>query len=159
MKTKKLLVLLSMLGLLVPCAQLGATELKDDDVNRATQNTTMTRSYHDNLVKDHEATAKEMLAKLEEKKKLLEEYEDHSQYYGRQGQDYRSHVWAMANKYERAAEEAMNKAAYHRKIASELAKRDYATPAEIPGQGSNREYKAKARPDSTDGVGSSGKAL
>ena len=158
-KTGKLFAVLSMLGLLASCAQLGAFEVQNADTRGETQNTGMTRSYHENLAKDYEVKAKEMLAKVEEKKKLLEDYDSHSQYLGRQGQDLHAHTWAMVNRHERAAEEALNKATFHRKIASELAKRDYATPAETPSQRNNRENKAKARPDPTDEIGSPGKAL
>ncbi|MCX7184060.1 MAG: hypothetical protein NTW90_02255 [Nitrosospira sp.] len=159
MKTKKLFTILSVLSLLVPCAQLGAVELQDADTRSETQNIGMTRSYHDNLAKDYEVKAKEILAKVEEKKRLLEEYDNHSQYLGRQGQDLHAHTWAMVNRHERAAEEALNKVSFHRKMASELAKRDYATPAETPSQRNNRENKAKVGPDSTDKIGSPGQAL
>jgi len=159
MKTKKLFVILSVLGLLVPCTQLGAVELQDADTLGETQSTGMTRSYHENLAKNYEVEAKEILAKVEEKKKLLEDYDSHSQYLGKQGQDLHARTWAMVNRYERAAEEALNKVTFHRKMASELAKRDYATPAETPSQRNNRENKAKVGPDSTDKIGSPGQAL
>lgn len=159
MKTKKLFTILSVLGLLVPCTQLGAVELQDADTRGETQNIGMTRSYHENLAKDYEVKAKEILAKVEEKKRLLEEYDNHSQYLGRRGQDLHAHTWAMVNRHERAAEEALNKVSFHRKMASELAKRDYATPAETPSQRNNRENKAKAGPDSTDKIGSPSQAL
>src|SRR4030042_1018190 len=126
MKTGKLFAVLSMLGLLASCAQLGAFEVHNADTRRATQNA-RTHSDHDNLANDYEVKAKEILAKVEEKKKLLEDYDSHSQYLGKQGQDLHAHTWAMINRYERAAEEALNKATLHRKIASELTKRDYAT--------------------------------
>ena len=159
MKTKKLFVTLSVLGLLASSAQLGAVELQDTDTRSETQNTGMTRSYHENLAKNYEVEAKEILAKVEEKKKLLEDYDSHSQYLGRQGQDLHAHTWAIVNRHERAAEEALNKATLHRKIAAELAKRDYASPAETPSQRSNRENKARVMPDPTDIIGSPGNAL
>ncbi len=159
MKTEKLFAILSMLGLLASSAHLGASEVQNADTRNEIQNTGVTRSYHENLAKDYEANAKEILVKLEEKRKLLEDYDSHSQYLGRQGQDLHAHTWAMVNRYERAAEEALNKATLHRKIASELAKRDYATPAETPSQRNNRENKAKVGPDSTDKIGSPGQAL
>lgn len=159
MKTKKLFAILSVLGLLVPCTQPGAVELQDADTRGETQNIGMTRSYHENLAKNYEVEAKEILAKVEEKKKLLEDYDSHSQYLGKQGQDLHARTWAMVNRYERAAEEALNKVTFHRKIASELAKRDYATPAETPSQRNGRENKAKFGSDPTDIIGSPGKAL
>jgi hypothetical protein len=159
MKTGKLFAVLSMLGLLASSAQLGASELQDADTRSETQNTGMTRSYHENLANDYEVKAKEILAKVEEKKKLLEGYDSHSQYLGRQGQDLHAHTWAMVNRYERAAEEALNKVTFHRKMASELAKREYASPAETPSQRNNRENKARVSPDPTDSIGSPGKTL
>ena len=147
-----------MLGLLASCAQLGSFEVQNADTRRAAQNA-RTHADHDNLAKQYENTAKEMLVKAEAQKKLLQHYEDKSYLYGRQGQDFQAHTSALMHKYEQAAEETLNQATFHRKIASELAKRDYATPAETPGQRNNRENKAKVRPGSTDSIGIPGKAL
>ena len=85
------------------------------------------------LAKRYENTAQELLAKVEEQKKRLQRYDDKSYLYDRQGQDFQSHTLALLRKYERAAEEATAQA-FHHGMALELAKRDYAAPAETPRQ-------------------------
>ena len=66
-----------------------------------------TYSDHDNLASHYDNLAKEMVAKVEEKKISLEDYDDHSYYYGRQGQDFKSHTLANIRYYEEAAQEAL----------------------------------------------------
>ncbi|MEK7721246.1 MAG: hypothetical protein AAB359_02525 [Elusimicrobiota bacterium] len=153
---KRFYAALSMLGLLASCAQLGALEAQNADTRSATQNT-RTYADHDNLAKHYENTAKEMQVKAEEQKKLLQQYEDKSYFYGTNGQTFQAHTSANIRSYERALRENLDKAAFHREMAAELAKREYATPAETPSQRNNRENKAKAVP--TESVESPGKAL
>ena len=149
-----------MLGLLSSCAQLGSFAIQDENTRRAAQNAG-THADHDNLAKQYENTAKEMQVKVEEQKKLLQHYEDKSYLYGTNGQTFQAHTSAMIRSYERAARESLNEATFHRKMAAELAKRDYATPAETPRQRNNRENKAKNMPDSipTELIESPGKTL
>lgn len=149
---------LSILGLLASCTQLGSLEVQNADTRKAAQNA-RTRDDHDNLAKQYENTAKEMQAKAEEQKKLLQHYDDRSYIYGTNGQTFQAHTSALLRRYERATRESLNEATFHREMAAELAKREYATPAEIPGQQNSRGNKAKVRPDPTDGIGSPGKAL
>ena len=149
MKTGKLFVVFSMLGLLASCAQLGAFEVQN----------ARTHADHDNLAKYFENTAKEMQIKAGEQRKLLQSYEDKSYLYGRQGQDFQAHTSANIRHYERASRESLKEASFHRERAAELAKREYASPAETPSQRSNRENKAKVGPDSTDKIESPGKTL
>ena len=149
-----------MLGLLASCAQLGSFETQNDNIRRAAQNA-RTYADHDDLAKQYENTAKEMQVKAEEQKKLLQHYEDKSYLYGTNGQTFQAHTSAMIRSYERAARENLNEATFHRKMTAELAKRDYATPAETPSQQNSRENKAKIMPDSipTELVGSAGNTL
>lgn len=49
-------------------------------------------------------------SKLEEHKKILEDYENNSQYYGRSGLDISSHTKANIRMYEKLLEETKNKA-------------------------------------------------
>ena len=151
---------LSMLGLLASCAQLGSFEVQNTNTRKAVQNA-RTRTDHANLAKQYENTAKEMQVKAEEQKKILQKYEDKSYLYGGRGQDFQAHTSAMIRSYERVARENLNEAVFHREMAAELAKREYATPTETPRQRSNLEDKAKIIPDNipTEWVGSPGKAL
>jgi len=155
---RKLYVVLSMLGLLASCAQLGSFEAQNTDIGKAAQNA-RTYADHDNLAKQYENTAKEMQVKAEEQRKLMQHYEDRSYLYGTNGQTFQAHTSAMIRSYDRAARESLKEASFHRERAAELAKRDYAAPAETPSQRNNRENKAKVGPDSTDKIESPGKTL
>ena len=133
MKLGKYLAVLPMLSLLVACAQLGQLEAQDADSGKIVQSA-KTYSDHNNLAIHYDKLAEEMVAKAEEKKGSLEEYEDHSYYYGRQGQDFKSHTQANIRYYEEAAASAAKQADVHRKIAAELLQREYAKPDEMPDQ-------------------------
>jgi hypothetical protein len=116
---------LSMLALLASCAQMGPLEARNADTRRAAENA-RTHADHDSLARQYENTAKELLEKTEERKKLLQHYEEKSYLYGKRAQDMQSHTWALLHKYGKAAKETMKQAAFHRKMASELADSDYA---------------------------------
>ena len=88
-----------------------------------------------------------MIAKAQENKESLEEYDVHSYYYGRQGQDFESHTTANIRYYEVAAEEASQQANYHRKVAAELLKHEYAQSDKASG---NQKIKAKLNSDSNN---------
>ena len=146
MKTKSgtFVAILSAIALLASCAQMSPLEAQNDDIHKAVKNA---RTYidHDNLAKQYRSAAKEMLIKVEDQKKLLQHYEEKSYLYGRQAQDKQSHTSALLHKYERAAEETLKQAAFHQRMASELAKRDYSTSAETPPE---RNYESNARIES-----------
>ena len=154
MKTKlgKFVSVLSVLGLLASCAQMGPLEAENANTRKAAETAT-TYADHNRLEKQYQNIAKESLVKAGEQKKLLEHYEEKSYLYGRRAQDLRSHTEALLNKYQQTAEESVKQASFHEKMASEIEKRNYATPAETPNQRDNRENKAKAK------AGSNGNAL
>jgi hypothetical protein len=66
--------------------------------------------------------ARELRARTEEQKKLLQHYEERSYLYGKQAQDRQSHTRALVRKYRQVAKEATMQGAFHQKMASELAK-------------------------------------
>jgi uncharacterized protein YacL (UPF0231 family) len=72
---------------------------------------------HKKLARYYEKEAREMNAKAEEQKTILDEYENQSQYYGREGQLFQSHHQALLREYEKAAEQNLEMAATHRKMA------------------------------------------
>lgn len=74
---------------------------------------------HFALAKHYENEAKEIEVKLQENKAALEEYEDHSFYYGRQGQDVQSHTTANIREYEKQLSENLNNANLHKRLAME----------------------------------------
>jgi predicted small lipoprotein YifL len=138
--------------LLASCAQMGPLEAQNADIRKAAENA-RTHADHNRLAKQYESTAKELLVKAEEQKKLLQHYEEKSYLYGRQAQDHQSHTSALLNKYQQAAAETIKQAAFHHKIAAELAKGDHAA------QLSNKESKARIEANPEDWNGNPGKAL
>ncbi|MFZ1852044.1 MAG: hypothetical protein WAU15_07410 [Nitrosomonas sp.] len=73
---------------------------------------------HATLVKYYEAQAKEEQARLEHNQAILEEYENHSFYFGPQGLAEQSHAKANAREHKKAMNNALEKAQYHRKMAT-----------------------------------------
>lgn len=144
-KLGKYLAVLPMLFLLVACAQLGQLEAQDADSGKIVQSA-KTYSDHNNLATHYDKLAEEMVANAEAKKESLEEYEDHSYYYGRQGQDFKSHTQANIRYYEEAAANAVKQADFHRKVAAELLQREYAKPDEMSDQ--TRKIKANLNSNS-----------
>ena len=125
-------------------------EAQNEQIHKAEKNA-KTYVDHDNLAKQYQNVAKEMLVKAEEQKKLLQHYEEKSYLYGKQTQDKQSHTLALLHKYEQTAEEIIKQTAFHRKIALELAPHDYAIPAEKQRE-RNRESNAKIEYDSKDKI-------
>ena len=124
MKTRTLFAALS-LGVLASCAQMTPLEaMQNTNVRKAVQNA-RTRSDHDALTKYFEGAAKEMQAKAEEQRKLLEHYEEKGYLHGRQAEDRKSHAWALARKYEETAKANIKEAAAHRQMALEAERRSY----------------------------------
>ena len=123
MKTKlgKFVSVLSMLGLLASCAQMGPLEAQNAAAHKAAATAT-TYTDHERLAKQYENSAKESLVKAEEQKKLLQHYEEKSYLYGRQAQDLQSRTSALLHKYQQTAEENIKQASFHHKVASELSK-------------------------------------
>ena len=76
-----------------------------------------TKFDHIGLAEMYEREAHEMNAKAEKQKELLKEYREHSEYYGRHGQDFESHHEALLREYEKAVERNKEMATVHRKIA------------------------------------------
>jgi hypothetical protein len=129
MKTKRFAAIISMTGLLISCAPMSPYEAINSPVLRKAIQNARTRSDHYALTGYFENLAQEMKAKAEEQRKLLEHYQEKSYLYGRQAQDRQSHTWALLRKYEQAAETSLAEAASHRRIAAELTRKNYASPA------------------------------
>jgi hypothetical protein len=149
-KSGTFVAILSALGLLASCAQMSPLEAQNDNIHRAGKSA-KTYADHDKLAKQYQNTAKEMLKKAEEQKKLLQHYEEKSYLYGRQAQDKQSHTAALLHKYERTAEEDIKQAAFHQKMASELAQHDYSISAETPSE-PNYENNARIGSNSKDQI-------
>ena len=114
MKTRTFLVVLTTLGLLASCAQMNPHPM---DMTQAAQKA-RTGPDQNALAKRYEDAAKELQAKVQEHKKLLEEYESHGYYYGKQALDLQAHCKGLIRFYEQAAEANMNMAKIHRDMAT-----------------------------------------
>ena len=115
MNTKTFFTVLATLGLLVSCAQMNPQPM---DMSQAAQEG-RTPPDHIALAKRYEDAAKEMREKVQEHKKQLEEYEYHSNLYGKQAQNLQAHCRGLIRYYEQAAEANLSMADSHRKIAAE----------------------------------------
>jgi hypothetical protein len=123
MKTRTFFAAMS-LGLLAACAQITPLEaVQNTNVRKASQNA-RTRSDHDALTKYFEDAAREMHAKAEEQKRLLEHYEEKSYLYGRQAQDLKSHTSALVRQYEETEKASIKEAAAHRQMAKQAVQRN-----------------------------------
>lgn len=89
------------------------------DMTQAVKKAT-TRTDHEALVKHYENAAKEMQVKADERKKVLNEYELHAAYYGKQAQDLQSHTQAIISAYEQAARANLDMAKSHRIMAESI---------------------------------------
>jgi hypothetical protein len=117
-RPKGVFTLLFLVGLLGACAPMSKNVVKEEANQAAIQNAT-TQSDHYALAKRLEDAAKEMRAKAEEQKALLQQYEN-GNLYGWQSHSLRSNALALIRKYEQAAQSKMREAASHRQLARKL---------------------------------------
>jgi outer membrane murein-binding lipoprotein Lpp len=120
---RKFVAAISTLGLLAGCSETGTIEAKKDDTSVSAQNI---RPFvdHDGLARRYENRARKLLEIAAEHEKRLQHYEDKSYLYGRHEQDSHAHAIAIVKKYKLAAEKAAE-SAFHHRMVSQLAKRDY----------------------------------
>ena len=116
MKTRTFITVLSALGLLASCVQRDPHPM---DMTQAVQSAA-TRPDHNALAKHYEDTAKEMQSKVQEHKKQLVEYENHSYNYGKRAQDLQGHCKGLIHYYGQAAEANSRMAEIHRQLATEI---------------------------------------
>jgi hypothetical protein len=115
-----ILVLLTA-GILLSTSGVKAESLSDQTAIPAT----LSGSEHGVLAKHFEDSAREMQAKADEQKKLLEQYEQ-IKLYGWQSHNLKSRTAALIRKYEQDARSNMKEAAVHRQIAQ--SKHHFAAP-------------------------------
>lgn len=114
METKSFIIILVTLGLLASCAQMNPHPM---DMTNAIQNA-KTSGDHNALAQHYEDVARDMNTKVQEHKKLLNEYETHP-YYGKRAQDLKAHCEVLIRSYRQAAEANMSMAKIHRQMAEE----------------------------------------
>lgn len=138
MKTKNIFAALSVIGFLASVSPF-ATATENPDILAAARNA-VTRSDHEAVAKSYEDEARQIQAKVEEQKELLEQYENKSYLYGRRAQDLQSHTVALLRKYEQIVNEDIKEAAAHRQMASKLGQNDRAAsdPQQLVNVGASR---------------------
>lgn len=112
MKTKLLIPLLLVIGLLPACSEMNPHPM---DMDLAVQNAA-SKADHEALAKHYEDAARDMQAKADEYKKLLAQYEAKSYLYGRQAEDLKAHSQKLIDVYEKAAEANLKMAALHHRM-------------------------------------------
>jgi hypothetical protein len=112
MKTKLLITLFLILGLMAACAERNPHPM---DMSQAVQNAE-SKADHEALAIHYEETAKEMQLKVDEHKKLLSQYESKSYLYGKQAQELKAHCQRLIDIYEKAVEENLSMANLHRQL-------------------------------------------
>src|SRR5690242_21555914 len=117
MKARHVVSALSLFGLsvLLSPAAIGG-ERDDSYILKAAENAT-TWGDHEAIAKYYEDAAKAIQLKMQEKKRLLEHYQDKSYLYGRQAQDLQSHTEALARQYEAALKKNTKEAQLHHQMA------------------------------------------
>lgn len=134
-KSKNTFAFLSLLGLLAIGVPVGTVKAENLPDQLAIQ-TAVSPSEHSVLANRLEDATRQMQAKVDEQKWLLEQYENKSYLYGRQAQDLQSHTSALIRKYEQGARSNMKEAAAHRQLAQP--KPNYLTHGDqMPRAGSN----------------------
>jgi hypothetical protein len=127
MKKLTFLIIVCVIGFLSSCVQMSpiASTLNNEMVGA--NQPFIDPNDHYAVAKHYEDVAKEMKAKLQAKKEQLEEYERHNYYYGRKGQNYRSHIWANMRHLENSIKENLKEAAIHHKMAQGQQKREFSS--------------------------------
>jgi hypothetical protein len=122
MKTGKDIAFLYVPGLATALlvAVLFSSAASATDANAEAQSA-VTLDDYETQAKFHEDAAREMQAKAQEQKRLLEHYEDKSYLYGGKAQDLQGHAHALARKYDKAAKKHARQAELHRQRAIQLA--------------------------------------
>ena len=111
--------LLFLVGLLGACAPMSKNVVKEGVASPAAVQNATTSKDHYALAKHFEDNAREMRAKVQEQKALLQQYEN-GNLYGWQSHSLKSNVLALIRKYEQEAQSKMKEAISHRQMAQKL---------------------------------------
>lgn len=127
MKTEigKCLTVISMLTLLAACASTDSLSPAQNVETHSIIQNSGSDFDHDALAEQHEKFAKEMQAKVKEQEEILKN-KSRSSHFGKNGRNIKSHVAFKIREYKQAAEENLEKATYHRKLADEQSNRESA---------------------------------
>ena len=124
MRTNIFWVIVLAIVFLSGCAQMSPIASTSSNEKLGANQRFIEPSNHEAVAKHYQDAAKELKAKLEAQKEQLEEYQRHNYYYGRKGQNFRSHTWANIRYLENSIKENMKEAAIHQKMAQDQQKRE-----------------------------------
>ncbi|HEY8097347.1 MAG TPA: hypothetical protein VIE65_14800 [Methylobacter sp.] len=113
MKKQLVITLFLALSLLSACSEMNPHPM---DMSQALQSAT-SKADHEALAKHYDEAAEAMQVKVDEHKKLLDQYQSKSYLYGRQAEDLKAHSQELINVYEKAVAANRKMAEMHRKIA------------------------------------------
>jgi hypothetical protein len=116
MQSKLFFSILITLSLLTPGALMAIDPANIKDAEAEAR----TNFDHIKLAEYYENEANAMKAKAEEQKKLLQDYHDHSEYYGREGQDFHAHHSALLKYYTEAVDRNTEMAISHRNMSRKV---------------------------------------
>ena len=130
MKTEigKWFAIISVFTLMAACAST--------DSLTSTQNIETLSNFQDSgsnidhiaLAEHHEKLAEEFQAKVNEQEEVLK-HKPRSSYFGKNGRSTKSHVAAKIREYNKAMQENLEKALYHRQLAADQLNRESAAQA------------------------------
>jgi hypothetical protein len=112
MKTKLLISLFLVIGLLAACTNTNPHATDMDDLAMRSE----TKADHEALAEHYQEAAEEMQAKADQDKKLLNQYESKSYLYGRQAEDLKASCQRLIDVYEKAAQENLSMSKMHRQM-------------------------------------------
>ena len=118
MKTGKYFTVIPILALWIAGASFNSFASNDDvKIHDATQNSNGNLN-HSTLARQYDHLAKVMLNKVKEQEEILE-HKPRTSFLGKNGQHIKSHIAYKIHRFEQAAQENFEKAAYHRVMAAE----------------------------------------
>ena len=115
MKLRTALVILATSSLLASCAH---TEPQPSNIASGIRSA-KTSADHEAVARQYDDLAKGMQARAEQQKRMLEEYNRHAYYYGRQTEDLIEHTEALVRVHQEGADAYSNLAHYHRLLAED----------------------------------------
>ncbi len=115
MKIKTKLLITSLIFVVMAGCQINPHPM---DMTSAIQSA-KTKDDHEALAAHYEQAAKDAEAKVEEHKKLLNQYKQHSYQYGKQGEMLIEHCEAMISAYQKVATSNAEMAKMHHQLAGD----------------------------------------
>lgn len=148
MKKGKYLTVIPILALWIAGASINSFASNDDVKTHDATQSSNGNLNHSALAREHDHLAKEMLNKVQEQEEILE-HKPSTSFLGKNGQHIKSHIAYKIHRFEQAAQENFEKAAYHRAMAA-----GQGSPESVaqPAQSENQINKAKIKSNKATGL-------